>query len=172
MNPAWNPTLNRERLSKAATIISVLLIVALELGGRPDLTWGLRGLCAVAFVAGWIGGRSPTTHAVWVIAAPLAPATLGLLSGREGPVVDLVWMTGLTGSLVRSLSWSTWTFPATWRVPLGGGGPAALLARPALVAGGSGFFVRGLYDTRARKLWGPLSAPHMGCRVPYVVPPS
>src|SRR2546428_7641729 len=142
MNPAWNPTLNRERLSKAATIISVLLIVALQLGAHPDLTWGLRGLCTVAFVAGWIGGRSPTTHAVWVIAAPLTPATLGLLSGREGPVVDLVWMTALTWSLVRSLSWSTWTFPATWRVLLGGRGLAASLALARGGGRGGGFSLR------------------------------
>ncbi|HEV8319787.1 MAG TPA: O-antigen ligase family protein [Vicinamibacterales bacterium] len=169
MKPAWNPTLNLERLSKAATIVSVLLIVALQLGVHPDLTWGLRGLCAVAFVAGWIGGRSPTTHAVWVIAAPLAPATLGLLSGREGPVVDLVWMIGLTGSLVRSLSWSTWTFPATWRVLLGGWALALSLAWPVLVAREIGFDVRVLHDTGAINSWAFLSAPQVVAWTAYVV---
>jgi hypothetical protein len=158
-----------ERLSKAATILSVLLIVALQLGVHPDATWGLRGLCTVAFVAGWIGGRSAAAHAVWVIAAPLTPAILGLLSGREGPVLDLVWMAGLAGSLVRSLPWSTWSFPATWRVLLGGWALTLSLAWPVLVAREIGFDVRVLYDTGAINSWALLSAPQVVAWTVYVV---
>ena len=98
-----------ERASKTAATTSVLLILALMLAVHPDMTWLLRGLTVAALVAGWfisaLGLRvaAPAGHPFfWLFVAAIAPALLRLLAGREGPVLDIVWMAGLAGSLLRT----------------------------------------------------------------------
>src|SRR5205085_12476457 len=87
-----------DRLSKAAVAISILLIVALQMALHPDLTWLLRALTSFALIFGWLSGRmaGQRSHTMWLIIAPLAPAVLLGVAGREGPVVELVWIAGLT----------------------------------------------------------------------------
>jgi hypothetical protein len=160
---------NLERLSKAATIASVALIVVAQMALHPDATWTLRGLVAVSFILGVIGGRSPATHAVWLVAAPLTPALLGILTAREGPVLDLVWMAGLAGSLLRGVPWSTWSVPPTWRVLLGAWALTLSLAWPILAAREIGFDPRVLVDSGAINSWALLSASQVIAWMLYVV---
>ena len=99
-----------ESLSKRVTIASLLAITALQLALHPDATWLLRTLAAAALAAGWIAGRESVLHQTWLVAAPLVPALLLSLTGRQGPIVDIVWMAGLTGSVLRGISSSRWSF--------------------------------------------------------------
>src|SRR5262245_61684319 len=94
-----------EHASKTAANTSVLLILVLMLVVHPDMTWLLRGLTLVALVTGWLAMALPFRFAApagqtifWLFAAAVAPALLRLLAGREGPVLDLVWMAGLAGA--------------------------------------------------------------------------
>ena len=102
-----------ERASKTAATSSVLLILRLVLAVHPDMTWLLRALSVAAFVAGWSSPRRRRAHSFTsgCSSRRLAPAFLRLLAGREGPVLDIVWMAGLAGGLLRVTPWSRWTMP-------------------------------------------------------------
>ena len=165
-----------ERASKTAATASVLLILALMLAVHPDMTWLLRGLTVVALVAGWfvnaLGPRvaAPAGHPFfWLFIAAIAPALLRLLAGREGPVLDIVWMAGLAGSLLRTTQWSRWTMPFPWNVLIGGWTLALSMAWPVLVAREVGFRLTGFFDTGAVNSWSSMSAPYAASWTLYVV---
>jgi hypothetical protein len=165
-----------ERASKTAATTSVLLILALMLAVHPDMTWLLRGLTVVALVAGWfvsaLGPRvaAPAGHPFfWLFIAAIAPAVLRLLAGREGPVLDTVWMAGLAGSLLRTTQWSRWTMPFPWNVLIGGWTLALSLSWPVLVAREVGFRLTGFFDTGAVNSWSSMSAPYAASWTLYVV---
>ena len=165
-----------ERASKIAATTSVLLILALMLALHPDMTWLLRGLTVVALVAGWfvfalrLGVAAPAGHPFfWLFVAAIAPAPLRLLAGREGPVLDIVWMAGLTGSLLRTMQWSRWTMPFPWNVLIGGWTLALSLSWPVLVAREIGFRMSGFHDTGAINSWSLMSAPQAAVWILYTV---
>jgi hypothetical protein len=155
-----------ERASKTAAIASVLAIPALMLAVHPDVTWLLRGLAVASFATGWLtAGR---LHA-WLLVAAIAPAFLRLLAGREGPILDVVWMAGLAGGLLRVGQWRQWTMPFPWNVLIGGWALALALAWPVLVAREVGFRGAGLHDTGAINSWSMLPAPQAAMWILYVV---
>ncbi len=165
-----------ERASKIAATTSVLLILALMLVVHPDMTWLLRGLTVVALVAGWfvfslrLGFAAPVGQPIfWLYIAAIAPALLRMLAGREGPVLDIVWMAGLAGSLLRTTQWSRWTMPFPWNVLVGGWTLALSLSWPVLVAREIGFRVSGLHDTGAINSWSLMSAPQAAVWILYIV---
>ena len=116
---------------------------------HPDQTWQLRLAGMGAFVLGWFASRSGGGVAVQtacLLAAPLAPAVLRGLTGREGPVLDLVWMSALTASLVRGTAWTAWSMPAAWRVPAGAWVFALTLAWPVIALREVQFAPLGLWE--------------------------
>jgi hypothetical protein len=137
-----------DRLSKAAVALSILLIVALQMALHPDMTWLLRALISFSLIFGWLSGRmvGQRSHTMWLIIAPLAPAALLIVAHREGPVVDLVWMAGLTGALLRTQSWAKWSIPDGWKPLVGGWALTICLAWPVIVAREAGFTLDGLFD--------------------------
>jgi hypothetical protein len=137
-----------DRLSKAAVALSIVLIIALQMALHPDMTWLLRALVSFSLIFGWLSGRMPgqRSHTMWLIIAPLAPAALLTIAHREGPVVDLVWMAGLTGALLRTQSWSKWSIPDGWKPLVGGWALTICLAWPVIVAREAGFTIDGLFD--------------------------
>jgi hypothetical protein len=162
-----------ERASKTAATTSVLLILALTLAVHPDMTWLLRGLTLSALVAGWFAFafRFPPAGQIifWLFVAAIAPALLRLLAGREGPVLDIVWMAGLAGSLLRTTQWSKWTMPFPWNLLIGGWTLALSLSWPILVAREIGFRASGFHDAGAINSWSQLSAPQAAVWILYVV---
>ena len=151
-----------ERLSKAAVALSIVLIIALQLALHPDMTWLLRALTSFSLIFGWLSGRmaGQRSHTMWLVIAPLAPAALLALAGREGPVVDLVWMAGLTGALLRTQSWSRWSVPDGWKPLLGGWALTVCLGWPVIVAREAGFTVDGLFDDgKLSSYYAQVSAP-------------
>jgi hypothetical protein len=155
-----------ERASKTAATASALLILALMLLVHPDMTWLLRGLTIAALVTGWFfAARLPA----WLLIAAIAPAFLRLLAGREGPVLDLVWMAGLAGGLARAGSWSQWAMPFPWNVLVGGWTLALSLAWPVLAAREAGFRLAGFSDAGAINSWSLMPAPQAAVWILYVV---
>ena len=102
-----------ERVSKTAAMSSVLLIVALLLAYHPDLTHSIRALTVIAIVVGVLvpARLRPWLEVLWIILAMLSPGVLRGAMHREGPVLDLYWMAGLSASLLRTAPWSQWTLP-------------------------------------------------------------
>jgi hypothetical protein len=137
-----------DRLSKAAVALSVLLIIALQMALHPDMTWLLRALTSFALIFGWLSGRmaGQRSHTMWLIIAPLAPAILLAVAGREGPVVELVWIAGLTGAMLRTISWSKWSIPDGWKPLVGGWALTVCLVWPIIVVREAGFTFDGLFD--------------------------
>ena len=151
-----------DRLSKAAVALSIILIIALQMALHPDMTWLLRALTSFSLIFGWLSGRmaGQRSHTMWLIIAPLAPAALLALAGREGPVVELVWMAGLTGALLRTLSWSKWSIPDGWKPLVGGWALTVCLGWPVIVAREAGFTVDGLFDDgKLVSYYGQITAP-------------
>lgn len=158
-----------ETLSKRAALASLLAVIALLLATHVDLTATLKALIVGALVIGWFGaGRDATVHPAWLLIAPLAPGLLRLLTGREGPVLDMVWMAGMTGALIRSVSPSTWALPPSWRVFAGGWAVTLALAWPVFVLRETGFDPNRLYDLGAINSSGLLSAPQTVGWILYV----
>jgi hypothetical protein len=158
-----------ETFSKRAAIASLVVVTILQLVVHPDLTPLLRAAGMVALAIGWITARpQPRSHFMWLLAAPFAPAFLRLLTGREGPVLDLAWMAGLTGALIRTVSWSRWTLPPTWRVLAGGWALTISLAWPILAGREIGFDPNLLRDQGAVNSWGLLSAPSSAAWILYI----
>jgi O-antigen ligase/polysaccharide polymerase Wzy-like membrane protein len=160
-----------ERISKTAAAASVALIVVLLLVFHPDLTHPLRALIVVAIIAGALtpASRRSAMHTAWIAAAMLAPAVLRAITSREGPVLDLFWMAGLSASLLRSESWSRWRVPERWRVPTGGAALTLALAWPVLLAREIGFDPRTLTDEGAINSWALLTAPQVAAWLLFVV---
>ena len=162
-----------ELASKVTAIASVLLILALTLVIHPDMTWLLRVLTVVSLVAGWfirLRSTASAGHVVfWLFFAAVAPATLRLLAGREGPVLDLVWMAGLAGAILRTNQWSRWTMPFPWNVLIGGWTLALSLSWPVLVMREIGFRTSGFHDAGAINSWSMLPAPQAALWILYVV---
>lgn len=159
-----------ERASKIAAKASCLLILALMLVVHPDVTWLLRVLTIAAFISGWIlVTRVAVSVQTWLALAILAPAFLRLLAGREGPVLDFVWMAGLTGALIRSTPWTQWRLRYPSNVLIGGWTLTLSLAWPVLVGREVGFRLAGLYDTGAINSWSQLSGPQSAVWISYVV---
>ncbi len=149
-----------ETLSKVAAVASVVAIVSFQIGLHIDATVTLRGLAGAALVVGWLGARSPFVHFLFLLAIPLAPATLRLATGLEGPVLDLVWVAGLAAIVVRNVPWLRWEFPGVWRVLLGGWALVVSLAWPVLAGREIGFDPWVLRDTAAINGWSLVTAPH------------
>jgi hypothetical protein len=159
-----------ERASKIAAKASCLLILAVMLVVHPDITWLLRGLTVAAFIAGWmLTTRVSVAVQMWLALATLAPACLRLLAGREGPVLDLVWMAGVTGALLRTTPWRQWTLLYPSNLLIGGWTLTLSLAWPVLVAREIGFQLAGFYDTGAINSWSQLSGPQSAVWISYVV---
>jgi O-antigen ligase len=160
-----------EAFSKRATVLSLLTITAVQLVVHHDMTWTLRAAGAAAFCAGWIAARSGSQGlpALWILFAPIAPAALLYLSGRQGPVADVVWMAGLTGSILRMISWSRWGFAPLWSLLLGGWALALALVWPVLVLREAGFDLHALRDMTAINSWAMLPAPQVIAWTLYVV---
>src|SRR5688572_30188612 len=129
----------------------------------------LRAMAIAAFVIGWVGARAAApVHLVWLLAAPLAPAALRLITNREGPVLDMFWMAGLSAMLLRRVSWSSWSVPPEWRIFAGGWALTVSLAWPVLVARETGFDPALLWDHGAINSSGLLSAPQAASWILYV----
>jgi hypothetical protein len=165
-----------EYASKIAATTSVLLILALMLVVHPDATWLLRSLTVVALAAGWFPFVLPFRIAapagqpvLWLFVAAVSPAFLRLVAGREGPVLDMVWMAGLAGSLLRTMQWSRWTLPFPWNVLIGGWTLALSLSWPVLVAREIGFRLSGFHDAGAINSWSLMPAPQAAVWILYVV---
>ena len=160
-----------ERISKSAAAASVALIALLLLWLHPDLTPKLRALTIAAIAVGIAVPASlrPWTDVVWIAGAMIAPAVLRILTEREGPVLDLFWMAGLSASLLRSASWSQWRLPSPWRVLAGGWATTLALAWPVMLAREAGFDWRVLTDEGAINSWGMLSAPQVSAWLLAVV---
>jgi len=149
-----------ERFSKTTALLSIFLLVALQIALHPDGTATIRALAALALITGWLAAHASrqTIHAFWIFSAPLAPALLRALTGREGPILDLIWMAGLAGALLRSVSWSAWSFPAGWRVLLGGWALVLSLAWPVILAREVNFDPELLRDAGTINSWALLSS--------------
>jgi len=160
-----------ERISKTAAAASIALIVLLLLVLHPDLTPALRALIVVAIVAGGLtpASRRPATHTAWIVAGILSPPILRALTSREGPVLDLFWMAGLSASLLRSESWSQWKLPDRWRAPAGGIALTLALAWPILLGREAGFDLRALTDDGAINSWALMTAPQVAAWLLFVV---
>jgi hypothetical protein len=163
-----------EYASKIAATTSVALILALTLVVHPDATWLLRVLAVAAFAAGWLTARLPIPAwagpvQVWLLVASIAPAFLRLLAGREGPILDIVWMAGFAGALLRSADWRRWAMPFPWNVLIGGWTLALSLAWPILVGREVAFRVAGFHDAGAVNSWSLMPAPQAAVWILYVV---
>jgi len=149
-----------ERASRVALVASVAAITSLQLLVHPDLTPALRWAGIAAFGLGLLLGSRPAGigAAMWAAAGALAPALLRLATGREGPVLDLVWMAGLAGALLRATPRSTWNLPPLWRLLLGGWALAVSLAWPIVVARELNFDWHTMADEGAVNSWALLTA--------------
>lgn len=163
-----------EHVSKAATCASVAVLVLMLLGLQPDLTWGLLAASVAAFAAGLAAGRAAgaPVQCACVLALAVAPAFVRIIAGREGPVLDIVWMSGLAGALLRSVPWSRWTLPAAWQPLIGGWALVLTLGWPIVVAREVGFSPAGFFDSGAIVSWAewwtaPWSAPRAAAWILY-----
>jgi hypothetical protein len=160
-----------ERASKLALVASVAGITVFQLAFHPDLTPALQRAGIAALVAGLLVGHlaSGAGVGVWVVAAPLAPAVLRALTGREGPVLDLVWMAGLAGALLRAAPRPAWSLPPAWRVLLGGWALVLACGWPIVLARELNFHWHTLADEGAVNSWAMLNAAHTVAWSLYVV---
>lgn len=149
-----------EAFSKRAAIVALLAITTLQLALHPDTTWPLRAIGLSAFALGWFaaGRAASPVFLAWLVAAPLAPAAVFVLDGRQGPIADVLWMAGLAGSLVRVAGWSQWSLPPAWKPLLGGWALVLSFSWPILVAREADFDVRALRDISAVNSWAMLTA--------------
>jgi hypothetical protein len=165
------PVSSIEAFSKAATMVSIVAILILEIAATPDPTPGLRAASAAAlaigFAAGSIAGES--LLAVFLLLAPVLPAVLWRATGREGPALDLVWMCGAAGVLLRDVDWRRWGLPSRWRLLLGGWALTLSLAWPVLVARELAFDPRVMQDMGAINSWARMAAPQVVAWIGYVV---
>ena len=149
-----------ERASRIALVASVAAITVFQLAFHPDLTPALEWAGLGALVLGALVGplASGAGIAFWIVVAPLAPALLRLATGREGPVLDVVWMAGLAGALLRSGGRAGWSLPPLWRLLLGSWALVLTLAWPIVVARELDFHWHTLHDDAAVNSWAMLTA--------------
>jgi hypothetical protein len=149
-----------ERASRIALVASIGAITLFQLAFHPDSTpalqWAGLGALAVGVLIGPLA--SGLGVAFWIAVAPLAPALLRLATGREGPVLDVVWMAGLAGALLRGGARRSWSLPPLWRLLLGGWALALTLAWPIVAARELGFHWQTLRDDAAVNSWALLTA--------------
>ena len=160
-----------ERASRIALVASVATITILQLAFHPDLTPALQWAGLGALVLGALVGplASGAGIAAWIVVAPLAPALLRLATGREGPVLDVVWMAGLAGALLRAGVGAGWSLPPLWRLLLGAWALVLTLAWPIVVARELGFEWQTLRDDAAVNSWAMLTAARVVAWSLYVV---
>ena len=160
-----------ERASRIALVASVATITILQLALHPDLTPALQWAGLGALVLGALVGplASGAGIAAWIVVAPLAPALLRLATGREGPVLDVVWMAGLAGALLRAGAGAGWSLPPLWRLLLGAWALVLTLAWPIVVARELGFEWQTLRDDAAVNSWAMLTAARVVAWSLYVV---
>jgi hypothetical protein len=160
-----------ERASRIALVASVGAITLFQLAFHPDSTpalqWAGLGALALGLLIGPLA--SGLGIALWIAAAPLAPALLRLATGREGPVLDIVWMAGLSGALLRGGAVRGWSLPPLWRLLLGGWALVLTLAWPIVVARELGFHWQTLRDDAAVNSWALLTAARVVAWSLYVV---
>jgi hypothetical protein len=149
-----------ERASRIALVASVAAITLFQLAFHPDLTPALQRAGLAALALGLLAGpfASGAGIAAWVVVAPLAPALLRLTTGREGPVLDVVWMAGLAGALLRASLVARWSLPPLWRLLLGGWALVLTIAWPIVAARELGFDWHTLRDDAAVNSWAMLTA--------------
>jgi len=149
-----------ERASRIALVASVAAITLFQLAFHPDLTPSLQQAGIAALALGLLAGpfASGAGIAAWIVVAPLAPALLRAATGREGPVLDVVWMAGLAGALLRTGARAGWSLPPLWRLLLGGWALVLTFAWPIVVARELGFHWRTLHDDAAVNSWAMLTA--------------
>jgi hypothetical protein len=152
-----------DRLTRRAANLSAILLAGALIGLHPDMTRTLQVLCTVALVVGWLGAGAarPWMIGVWIAAGILAPAPLRLLAGREGPVLDVFWMAGLTASLLRVAAWSHWSLDPWTRLCAGGWVVTLVLGVPVLAARELAFDPRLMFDFGAVNSWTGWTAAHV-----------
>jgi hypothetical protein len=160
-----------ERASRIALVASVAAITLFQLAFHPDSTPALQWAGLGALVLGLLVGplSSGAGIGAWIAIAPLAPALLRLATGREGPVLDVVWMAGLSGALLRGGLRAGWSLPPLWRLLLGGWALVLALASPIVVARELGFEWQTLRDDAAVNSWAMLTAGRVVAWSLYVV---
>jgi hypothetical protein len=160
-----------EGASKAATTVSIVLLVIFQIAVNPDPTPTMRAAAAVAMALGFAMGAGSRQIAVaaFILAAPLMPALLWQRTGREGPVLELICMAGLGGALLRTSSWLRWQLPPNWRVLLGGWALTLSLVWPVLMAREAGFSLHTLRDLGAINSWALMPAPQVVSWIAYIV---
>jgi hypothetical protein len=149
-----------EAFSKRAAIVALLAITTLQLALHPDTTWPLRAVGFGAFAIGWFSRPAVRRHVhlSWLLLAPLVPALILEISGRQGPAVDVLWMAGLAGSVLRVISWSSWSFPAAWKPLLGGWALVLSFSWPVFVVREADFDLQALRDISSVNSWAMLTA--------------
>ena len=152
-----------ERVSKVATLLSILLVATIQLAVAPEAGWPAWLLAGGAFLAAWIceAKWNQGTAAVVLCVAPMAPVLLATLAGVNGPTSDTVWLAAVVGFTLPRVSWSRWELPSVWGLLLGGWALTVSLAWPVLVAREVGFDIRVVTDVAAINSWAGLSAPHV-----------
>ena len=160
-----------ERASRIALVASIAAITLFQLAFHPDSTPALQWAGLGALLLGALVGplASGLGVAAWIAVAPLAPALLRLATGREGPVLDTVWMAGLAGALLRAGVGAGWSLPPLWRLLLGGWALILTLAWPIVVARELGFEWHTLRDDAAVNSWAMLTAARVVAWTLYVV---
>jgi hypothetical protein len=160
-----------ERASRIALVASVAAITLFQLAFHPDLTPALQWAGLGALLAAALIGPLPSGLgiAAWIALAPLAPALLRLATGREGPVLDVVWMAGLAGALLRAGVGARWSLPPLWRLLLGAWVLVLTLAWPIVMARELGFQWQTLRDDAAVNSWAMLTAARVVAWSLYVV---
>jgi hypothetical protein len=83
-------------------------------------------------------------------------------------VLDIVWMAGLAGALLRTGVRARWSLPPLWRLLLGGWALVLTLAWPIVVARELGFNWHTLRDDAAINSWAMLTAARVVAWVLYV----
>ena len=152
-----------ERVSKVATILSILLVASIQLAVAPEAGLPVRLLAGGAFLAAWICGIrwNQATSAVVLFLAPMVPVLLATLAAISGPTSETVWLAAVIGFTLPRVSWSRWELPSVWGLLLGGWALTVSLTWPVLVARELGFDIRVVTDVAAINSWAGLSAPHV-----------
>ena len=152
-----------ERVSKVATILSILLVGSVQLAVAPEAGWPVRLLAGGAFLVAWMCGArwNQGTSAAVLFVAPMVPVLLATLAAISGPTSETVWLVAVVGFTLPRISWSRWELPSVWGLLLGGWALTVSLAWPVLVARELGFDVRVVTDVAAINSWAGLSAPHV-----------
>ena len=158
-----------DKLTKRAVLVTVPVLAALQVAVSGDESLTLRIAALAAFAAGWIASRRTKALAAWMLLAPLAPALVFRALGTQGMIADVVWMSGLSASLVRTTSWNEWALPRTWRVLLGGWGLTLSLVWPVLIARESSLDIRTLGDFTTANSWAMMSAPQVVIWTAYAI---